>query len=283
MKAKKIDEPKPEAEDKVLMSFTGGLPAKMTEAEVQKLYNEEMAATAEDVVPRLAQINILHAGAESFKMPPNETGEEKVIKTFRGIIIDKHRCNAYWEQAFGDSGGGVPPNCSSLDAKIGTMDGGNNRECVACRFNIFGSASNGEGEKAKGKACKNMMRIAIMMDGHQLPQRLTLPPSSLRPADEYFSRLIDLGLPMRSIITEFSLVEGKSSEGIRYSQIRLNNGNQISYERFKAIKDFLGRHLAQIRGQEIKTEEYVTPETPENISEEDIENLPETDGEDLPF
>ena len=276
---KKNSEAKPEAADKALMPFSGGLPTNMTEAEIRKLYDEEMAATAEDVVPRLAQISILHAGAESFRMPPDESGEEGVIKNFRGVIIDKHRCNAYWEQAFSESGGGVPPNCSSLDAQIGVMNGGETRECGSCPFNEFGSASNGEGEKSKGKACKNMMRVTIMMDGHQLPQRLTLPPTSLKPADEYFSRLIDLGLPMRSVITEFSLVEGKSGEGIRYSQIRLNNVDQISFERFKEIKGFWERHKEQIRGQEIKTEEYMTPETPEETET----SSPRDTDDDLPF
>ena len=124
-----------------------------------------------------------------------------------------------------------------------------------------------------------------MLEDHKLPQRLTLPPTSLRPADEYFSRLIDLGLPMRSIVTEFSLVAAKSGEGISYSQIRMTNGEQISYDKFREIKKFWDLHSKEIRGQEIQTDEYVTPEGSEGeeIPEVPIEDLIDKEEDDLPF
>ena len=71
---------------------------------------------------------------------------------------------------------------------------------------------------------------------------------------------------MTSVITEFSLIEAKSKQGISYSQIQMNRVDQIPFERYIQIKKFLQLHQQQIRGQEIKAEEYEPAET-EDVAE----------------
>lgn len=263
-----------------LVKLEGNLPANVTQEQLLQMYKEDLNATIEGVVPRLPQIKILHAGALMFEMPPDEKGKAPKVEDFEGIIIDHHPCNAWWKKSFQETGGGEQPDCSSLDGKYGVLDGGDAVECITCPYNQFGSGTDEEGQKTKGKACKNMKRLHVLIDGHELPRRLTLPPSSLKEADTFLCTLRDQQIAAISARLKFSLVEGRSGQGIAYSQIHFEYLNQIAIEEYLKIKEFLRLYKPQIRGQEIKTEEYITPETPEG---EDIENLPETDGDDLPF
>jgi len=264
-----------------LIPLKGNLPAGVTMEKVQSMLQEDLKRTMEGVIPRLPLINILHAGALSFKMPPDETGKEARVSEFEGIIIDQHPCNAYWEQAFKDSGGGTPPTCSSLDGKRGSLprdEEGRFGDCATCKLNKPGSGNDTEW----GRACKNMKRLHILMDGYELPRRLTLPPTSIKPADNFFSGLLDRKMPYTAFKVKFSLIEGKSSTGIAYSKIQLATIDQISIEKYLEIKAFLENHLASIRGQEILTEEYISEENKE--SERMVNEVLEPEEDDsLPF
>jgi len=246
--------------DLVKLEGIENLPANVTKEQLLQMYKEDLVATVEGVVPRLPQIKILHAGALMFEMPPDETGKTPKVEDFEGIIIDQHPCNAWWEKSFQETGGGVPPDCSSLDGVRGILDGGDAIECITCPHNQFGSGTDEEGQKTKGKACKNMKRLHILTSGHELPRRLTLPPSSLKEADIFLCTLRDRQIPMTSAKLKFSLVEAKSSQGIAYSQIHFEYQGQIAVEEYLKIKEFLHQHKAQIRGQEIKGEEYISGE-----------------------
>lgn len=235
-----------------LMVLEGNLPVGVTKEQVAEMIHRDLQRTIEGVVPRLPQIKIIHAGALTFKFPPDETGKETKVDDFEGIIIDQHPCNAWWEQLFADSGGGVPPDCSSLDGKKGTVFG----DCFRCPKNQFGTAIDSKGQPSKGKACKNMKRLHIWMNGHELPFRLTLPPSSIKEADTFFSTLLDRKIPMTAVKVRFGLEKAESSQGIEYSQIRFAVIRQINIEKFLQIQKFLEEHLTQIRGQEIVAEEY---------------------------
>lgn len=258
---------KSEPTDLVVSKLTGDLPAGVSPEDVQKMLMEDLQATTEGVIPRLPQISILHAGALLFKMPPDETGDEKRVESFTGIIIDQHPCNAYWEQSFQETGGGKTPDCASLDGRFGIMDGGDTRECAVCPFNQFGTAKDDRGNESAGKACKNMKRLHIMMEGHDLPRRLTIPPSSIKETDTFLSTLRDQRIPMTSAKVRFKLTEATSGGGIEYSQIRFEYLGQIPVRVYLKLKDFLRLFKAQIRGQEVTGDEY----------------KPEENGESMPF
>lgn len=263
--------------DRALVPLTGNLPVGVSEEQLRGMLQEDMKRTGEDVIPRLPMVKILHAGALMFELPPDETGKKKRVETFEGIIIDKHRCNAWWEKSFSETGGGIPPDCASLNARFGIIVGGDTIDCATCPHNQFGTAIDPKtGVPTKGKACKNMMRLHIMVDGHQFPWRLTLPPTSLKEADTFFCALIDRSLPMTAVKVRFSLNEALSSQGIEYSQIRFEQIEQIPIEQYLKIKEFLRLHLAQIRGQEIIAEEYNT-----ETNNQQEEETPEGNLEDL--
>lgn len=243
--------------DLAITVLDGNLPQEVTKEQLQKMLTGDLQKTIEGVTPRLPQIKIMHAGALVFEIPSDTIGKNKKVEEFTGIIIDQHPCNAYWEKSFGESGGGVIPTCPSLDGKEGLWEGQTKRKCAGCEFNQFGSA----GEGQKGKACKNMKRLHILTEDSELPYRLTLPPSSIKEADTFFSALLGKGIPMTTLKVKFKLADAASGGGIHYSQIRFEPLGQIKVEQYLQIKKFLADHLAQIRGQEIVSEEYINGES----------------------
>ena len=220
--------------------------------ELRKVF--ELKANMEGVVPRLPQIKIAHQETQLFIFP-----DENQVKTFEGIIIDTNRINAWWEISYDDSGGGTPPDCFSMDG-IECNQNGNMPQaklCRDCEKNQFGSESKRDGQKGRGKACKNMKRVHIIMEGEMLPLRMTLPPSSLKLIDDYISRLTSKGLPYQLTTTIFGLTKEKNKDGINYSGIKLEKGELITDpERALSLKKLYAELKPIMRGQEIISSEY---------------------------
>ena len=198
------------------------------------------------VEARLPQIKIIHQ-AQMFEMPD---GEKE--KTISGVILDISRANAYWEVSFDTTGGGTPPDCASLDGVKPDPFSGQiqSQTCASCPKNQFGS------DGGRGKACKNLKRLHILMDGDLLPSRLTIPPSNLKPIDMYVTILTGKGTPYQLVVTEMSLKKVQNKDGIAYSELVLRSLSKIE-DRDAAlrIKAMRAEFLGVMRGQTITAEE----------------------------
>jgi len=207
--------------------------------------------------PRLPQIKILHGESQMFRMP-DESKVDKIV----GPIIDFNRCNAYWIESFVKSGGGTPPDCASLDGiELDPMcesPQSKTGKCKQCPMNVFGSEPPKPGEdESRGKACKNMMRVHILIEGQLMPFRLTLPPTSLKVIDEYIPMVESRGFPYQLTMTELSLKVAKNKKGIVYSQLVCKDVGRVdSTEKAFAIKNFIDEWRSVMRGQEIESDEY---------------------------
>lgn len=147
-------------------------------------------------IDKLPRIEIVHA-AQMFKMPGNN-----VVKEFTGVILEAYPCNAYWEKSFEETGGGELPDCSSFDGiKPNDPAKAASNTCATCALNQFGSDPKG----GKGKACKNMRRLFILIEGYGLPLQLTCPPTSLKSFSPYVTDLRALSWPYQAGNAKFSL------------------------------------------------------------------------------
>lgn len=171
----------------------------------------DLKENMQGVVPRLPQIGIIHQG-QMFKMPDGSKCAE-----FTAIMLHKSFTNAYWSKSFDQSGGGNPPDCSSLDAVTPdyNSEAVQAEKCSVCEKNKFGS------DGARGKACKNMMRVHLLLEGDSTPYRLTLPPSNLRAMGDYISSLSLQGLPFQLVYTKFRLKAEQNKDGIEFSDVVL--------------------------------------------------------------
>ena len=207
---------------------------------------KEIMKSLEGVSLVFPVIKILHQ-AIMFEMPDGSKAE-----SFRGIILDTNLGNAWWETPFEESGGGDIPDCFSRN---GIHPGKDVLEpqaptCTACEKNQFGTDGH-------GKACKNMRRVHVIVEGTFLPYRLSLSPANLKPADKYLILLASKGLGYIHVLTEFKLKEATNQDNIKYSEIVLSNLQKIETNTvIDQLKRMREEFLDSMREQVITYKEY---------------------------
>jgi len=213
----------------------------------------DLKQNMEGVTPRLPQISIVHQ-AQLFTFP-----DETQVKKFEGIILDTSRINAWWEQSYDETGGGTPPDCFSMNGVEPDLNCNmpQAKRCAECEKNKFGS-------DGRGKACKNMKRVHIMLEDEMLPLRLTLPPSNLKAIDMYISLLTSKGMPYQLVVTNFKLKKTQNKDGIAFSEINPEKVRIITDpEKAEFLSKMLKEFKPVMRGQEIVMEEYGSSDTEE--------------------
>ena len=151
-----------------------------------------------------------------------QTGEEdtdvEYMKDVEGVIIFTHRLNGFWPGAYGTDDNKVP-TCSSMDGKTGVnTETGEVRSCDTCPLNQYGTDDNPNGT-GKGKACKNMRRVYLMMNGDPNFYLLTVPPTSIKDVNKQLTKIITGGTPYTGLIVSFKLEKANNAKGVAYSKV----------------------------------------------------------------
>jgi len=163
----------------------------------------------------------------------NILDEDELLREIRAIILMSRIVRALWDnRAGGDNGnsesGKSPPRCVSYNGVQGEWrDGdavGRIIPCDACSYNRWGSEqkrdeSTGMVIRGRGKACKEMRRFLILLEGHDEPAILTLPPTSIKPFDRYANALRS-AKPMSAywaVLTRIGLDKAANDSGQQYA------------------------------------------------------------------
>jgi len=205
-----------EAEDK--------LPAK-----VQEQLAEDAKANMEGVEPRLPKVIMPTGRGKDFAIE-NHTGEDLETKEFTGVILYQSAANAYWSEPFG-GGDAVVPDCASHDGITPSdqYEKIQSETCAKCKHNRFGSAVDDSGNKAPGKACRNVKRIVILrLDDPEIPLLMTAPPSSIPSFNDYMVLLKKKQRPYFSVGTKFSIKTETNKKGIEYPQVQFEVAGYIN-------------------------------------------------------
>ena len=195
-----------------------------------------------------------------------------VMEKFQGVIIAHHKSNALFvtddENAENMN---TPPICSSVDGITGVVhETGECKDCENCPHNVFGTSG-------KGKACKNMHRLFILVEGSPIPVTLSLPPTSLELWRNY--ALMDVaaaGLDMSEVVTEFSLTNEVNSTGQKYSIVNFRLVGKVNEE----VKEFcmnMGGAIEQAPRLAITADEY--NREPEGVLQQTDDDITEVSGE----
>ena len=167
--------------------------------------------------------------------PDNPDYERKLV----GVILYHHLANAYWPEG-SEYDDNVPPFCQSFDGKQGYGEPGG--VCAACAFNQFGSTANGS-----GKACKNMRQIYLLRSGEYLPLQLSLPPTSLRPFNDFMNlAFVARRRPSYSAIVEIGLKRAESG-GYTYSVATFRKVQDLEGEGLAAVKSYAANFKEQVK------------------------------------
>lgn len=224
-------------------------------ADIRDTY-EEIARAQEEVGGSVVyRVKIASGGGKTFEIVTGDEDMDTSVQKFSGVIIYAHKCNARFDE---DAPRNTPPICSSVDGKIGMIEGtGICSNCTGCPYNEFGTDKNG-----RGKACKNMMRLYIMTEGMPIPLVLTLPPTSIKAYQTYrTSSLAARKLTPAHVVTEFALEQKTAASGDKYSVIKLKLLGKLSREQCEAA-DFFGDSIRQAQRDAAITGEDYNREAP---------------------
>ncbi|MCL6489827.1 MAG: hypothetical protein K6T76_12960 [Alicyclobacillus mali] len=196
--------------------------------EYAKMLGEDLSSEVQQVEATAIRYSIVHP-AQVWK---NEATDE-TRKTLVGIPVYFHPVRGYFVE------GVERPICSSLDGKVGyyvNEDGERvGRECARCPFNAWGSAPNG-----RGKLCKELRRIYLLEEGHDLPSVISLPPTSLRVWDTFVASAAYEGLPVSGRVIELALEKQTSGAQVWSTLAKPRTVRRLSpmeYVRIRALKE----------------------------------------------
>ena len=227
---------------------------------------EELAEDMDGLSMSFSRIKIPSGGGKFFEIPTDDPDNPESSTTLEGVILHHHAHCAYWLEGNDDEDN--KPLCSSFDGKtgIGTPGG----TCATCKLNTYGTAA-----KGAGKACKNMRVIYLLRSGEYLPIQINLPPTSIKPFKDFYSKAFALRrrAPYGSIV--------------RIGLKQENNGKEdYSVATFRRIADFSGEKLQQVRAYacNFKDQLKLITEQREKAAEEQFEDLCEVGiGNELPM
>ena len=197
-----------------------------TTAEVMRRTMEALRGMSE--LPVTA-IKVPAGGGKAFELPGDDGAD--YAKSFDGVILAAAFCNAYWDKPYG-TGGDQEPQCASRDGLSGWDAEGNEHNCRTCPRNRMGSKDGG-----RGKACRNMVDLLVLMEGQALPVRLRVPTMSINNYSLYVARTLSpRGLQPWDVVTTFSLAGATNSGGINYSQIQFGCAGTVDREQVQALR-----------------------------------------------
>ena len=201
--------------------------------------SEDLADDMDGLQLTMQRVKIPGGGNLQFEIrsddPDNPDYERKLV----GVILYHHLANAYWPEG-SEYDDNVPPFCQSFDGKQGYGEPGG--VCAACAFNQFGSTANGS-----GKACKNMRQIYLLRSGEYLPLQLSLPPTSLRPFNDFMNlAFVARQRPSYSAIVEIGLKRAESG-GYTYSVATFRKVRDLEGEGLAAVKSYAANFKEQVK------------------------------------
>lgn len=144
---------------------------------------------------------------------------QETPKELTGIIVEQGTWRAKWSQRIGSGGApqGQPPECTSMDGHVGIGDPGG--DCHTCPLNQWGSAVDDKGQPSRGKLCKEIRPLFMLLDdAPMMPTLLTLPPTSAKSLTDYKMLVSGQGLTFWQCHVRITLAAAQNAGGIGYGK-----------------------------------------------------------------
>jgi hypothetical protein len=261
-----------------LLALTQGKTA-LTEAEILIMQEMQDDTAAFDMQP--TRVKIAPGGIGQFLM-----GDD-TAKTFTAIVAISQKIRGYWP----GSGTGQPPLCSSPDGRIGyfALPAGDKQiedgmrsprphpgvvlavqqdapypdhfDCATCSMNQW-SSEHQKRSIGKRKACKEMRRLLLLINGWALPALMSLPPTSLRAWDAYCSGLAAKRSAYFAVRTKFELDSAEANGGETYNIVRVSIADPVTSSDLQLVAEIRKQYRDLVGGLPIAADEYDTVPTP---------------------
>jgi len=261
---------------------------------------EELQDQLEDLDPESGiacrKIKIPSGGGTAYEVQGEDDDDTDPMKTITGVVVFTHRLSGYWPNAYGSSNNPEDklPACASMDGKTGVVQQtGEVITCETCPWNQYGTAKDQAGNQARGKACKNMRRLYILMDGDPNLYLLTVPPTSIRDVNNQLAKIA----PYADKVITLSLEKTTNAGGTPYSKVVIKKAGLLPPAAAATVKELRHQIKAQYKDMAITMDDYtaapergkpvdVVPDDAEVAAmngEANFQEAPPHGDEDLPF
>ncbi len=220
---------------------------------------EELQDQLEDLDPESGitcrKIKIPSGGGTSYEVQGEDDDDTDPMKTITGVVVFTHRLSGYWPSAYGSSTNPEDklPYCASMDGKTGIIqETGEVITCETCPKNQYGTAKDQAGNQARGKACKNMRRLYILMDGDPNLYLLTVPPTSIRDVNNQLAKIA----PYADKVITLSLEKTTNAGGTPYSKVVIKKAGTLPPAAAAVVKELRHQIKAQYKDMAITVDEY---------------------------
>jgi hypothetical protein len=153
--------------------------------------------------------------------------EPDYLASFEGVIIAQRQNRSYWSDP--QPRKGSQPDCFSDDGITGHGNPGGS--CLDCQFAKWGS-------DGSGQACKLTNPLFIVRPDDILPVMLNVPPSSLKPLQQYRLNLTKRRKEIDGVVTRFELEKATSQGGIDFYVIKLSYVEDVPAEHRSAFRSY---------------------------------------------
>lgn len=181
----------------------------------------------------LPRIRIPSGGALAFRV--ETAGGEESAAELKGIMAAWRPARVYFKKAYG-RGGKKPPDCSSIDGRMGVGDPGG--PCPDCPYARFGSAINADGSRGKGQACKEVRQVLLLLPGNILPHLVNIPPTSLPAFSQYTLALLNARASYWQTITSLKLERASNESGIEYARVHFRIAKRLEPPQQQAFEPY---------------------------------------------
>lgn len=248
------------------------------------------------------KIKIPSGGGTAYEVQGDDDDDTDPMKAITGVVVFTHRLSGYWPNAYGSSNNPEDklPTCASMDGKTGIVQIGERAgevvTCETCPWNQYDTARDQSGNQARGKACKNMRRLYILMDGDPNLYLLTVPPTSIKDVNKQLAKILASGTPYTSMIVGFTLEKAQNNNGVAYSKVVVKKKGLLPQDAAAQVLQLRNQIKAQYQSMALTLNEYAAAPaqgTPVGAAEDTaptgdgttpaFEEAPPTDGGELPF
>ena len=195
------------------------------------------------------RVKIPGGGSLQFEIPSDDPENPDYTKYIEGVILYNHDTCAYWPEG-SEYDDNVTPLCSSVDGKTGY--GAPGGVCATCALNQYGSV-----EKGKGKACKNIRRLYIMMNNRPDIYLLTVPPTSIKDVNKALKKIMgQQHIPYSRMIVTFKLNVVENADKIKYSKVTLEKTGLLPEALYKTTAELRKAMKQSYESVAITTDDY---------------------------
>lgn len=228
---------------------------------------------AYDYIP--TRIKFPSGGMMAFSVDDTDTLKPPVT----AIIAVAQKSKAFWPAK---DTAGQPPLCSSPDGLMGYFDPASEQvkaaaslsfrhpaldaldpeqaigpwDCATCPLAQWGSGN------GRGKSCKDLRRLIVLVEGWTMPAIMTLPPTSLKAFDVYSSaQARTRGQSYFTAWTRIELAQETNPAGIKFSVAKFAVAKPLTPAELAAVIDVRHQYAELIRKLGIGGDDYNTDGT----------------------